>query len=68
VLGRVIDLHGSTKDGDCRTCARWIWEWLDDACEVEYRHAEPMPAPCPTLRGIAVQYAHRPGYLSQWRP
>ena len=43
---------------------------IDGLCpECRYRRPNtPAPAPCPTLRLLALPYADRPGYRAEWRP
>jgi dienelactone hydrolase len=43
---------------DCRDCG---------ACSGDH-HADPTPAPCRTLRLLALPYAGEPGYREDWRP
>ncbi|CAM5718479.1 DUF6221 family protein [Streptomyces fumanus] len=54
------DCETFTCDGDhpdspvCRSCRTYA--------------GDPMSAPCPTLRLLALPYADRPGYREEWRP
>ena len=55
----IIDEHTcGCPDPDCRDCG---------ACSGPH-HADPAPAPCTTLRLLAMPYADRPGYRDEWRP
>lgn len=41
--------------------AAWLLEQIE-------HHADPTPAPCSTLRLLALPYSDRPGYREEWRP
>lgn len=56
---RIIDEHTChCPDPNCRDCG---------ACSGDH-HADPTPAPCATLRFLALPYADHPDYDEGWRP
>ena len=56
---RILDEHTCRcPDPDCQDCG---------ACSGPH-HADPAPAPCTTLRLLALPYAGQPGYRDEWRP
>jgi len=56
---RIVDEHTcQCPDPNCGDCG---------ACSGDH-HADPTPAPCPTLRLLAAVYVDHPDYDEAWRP
>lgn len=55
----ILDLHTCTcPNPNCTDC---------DACSGQH-HADPTPAPCETIKHLALPYADHPDYREEWRP
>lgn len=63
---RQIGNHAADKNGCCRTCAHWVSDYTD-GYKVRLAY-EGVRSPCLELRLLALPYAGRTGYRSEWQP
>lgn len=60
---RIVDEH-QNENGQCTRC----WDPDMHSPYPISAYQDRLQWPCPTIRALALAYAHHPGYREEWRP